>query len=587
MSTELLAWLFAATAATTVATLAVLALRAPLQRWLGAEIACRLWWVVPLAAVAAAFSLPRFAPVAHGAVTGAVATTPSVMVNVAATVRGLGSDRFLLAVWLLGAGALLTWLIVQQRRFIAGLRLRRGEDGIWRADARDASPAVVGLLRPRLVLPATFERDYSAEEQRLVLAHERMHQRRRDPWALAVCALLRTLFWFNPVVQAAAGRFRRDIELACDAAVLRSQPHSRQRYATALLKTHLATDALPVGCRWHPVPPLKERIMLLAHTPPSGRARIAGAILIALAATGATGFALAAHDAAQPAAAALAGSYGAQAPFYQVALEMSVGGKPIAHPTVIARPGDEASVRVDDHGRPWGLTFRIAPAASGTGSAVRLVGAVFSGDEHHVIGRPELGMALGRQGVIELNDPHGTATQPVYRIAATVTPAPAAPSAPTTPPAPAAPMTPTLAAAPAPPAPPGVPVPPPAGASVLVPPPPPPVPAVAAPAPPPPTARVEVERVMSAPAGTAVPVAGGRRVDVEVQVRHRDGGSMPAPPAPPARPVPPASAAPPAPGVIEEERVIDRTENAAPAAPSALPAPAAPPAATPAAPPTH
>jgi len=422
VTTQLLAWLIDATFATSLATVAIVLLRRQLQRWLGAQIAYRLWIAVPLAAVAACFPLPQAGPAAQLAAQTATAAAPAVVVQVTQTLRSLDADRWLLAVWLLGAFALVLVFAWQQRRFVARLRLREGGDGSWRSATDDASPAVLGVLRQRLVLPERFETEYSADEQRLVLAHERMHQRRRDPWALAACAALRTLFWFNPLVHVAARCFRRDVELACDAAVLRAHPGSIRRYADALLKTHLAGHDLPVGCLWNETPPMKERIMLLKHALPARRTRLAGAILVAFAALGATGLALAGHERATATAGALAAATApaANAPAYRVRLAMSVDGKPVGHPVVVTRAGETAMVKLDENGVAWGFRFHVDPEHA---SSVKLVGDVFTRDEQHVIGRPSLGTTIGTPAVIELNDRANPG--PVYRIEATVTAAPA------------------------------------------------------------------------------------------------------------------------------------------------------------------
>jgi TonB family protein len=439
MTTELLAWLIDATVATTLAALAVLVLRKPLQRWLGAEIAYRLWVVIPLASIAACFTLPQPATVVQGTTPVVAASASPVMIRVVGTVRSVASDRWLLAAWSFGAIALFAVFVWQQRRFIARLRLHRDADGVWRSDKEHAMPSVLGVLRQKLVLPANFESDYSAEEQRLVLAHERMHQQRRDPWALALCALLRTLFWFNPILQFAAIRFRRDVELACDAAVLRTQAVSRQRYSTALLKAHVAGGALPVDCLWHFTPPFKERIMLLKNAIPPRPARVAGAILVALAAIGATGLALAGHDSAKQTADALAAPTDDHAPFYRIQLDMSVDGKSVAHPTVIARSGDEAMVKIDENGQAWGMKFQVAPESGSKSHAVRIAGDVIGADEKQVIGHVNLGVTPGTPGVIAVN---GKAGAPAYRIEATVTDAPPVPPPPMAPMAPLPPLPP-------------------------------------------------------------------------------------------------------------------------------------------------
>jgi beta-lactamase regulating signal transducer with metallopeptidase domain len=392
--TQLLAWLINATVATSVATLAILLLRKPLQRWLGAQIAYRLWIALPLATIAACFSLPHADPAMVLPAQAAPATASAVVVQVTQTLRSVDADRWLLAVWLLGAFALVLVFAWQQRRFVARLRLRERGDGSWRSATDDASPAVLGVLRQKLVLPERFETDYSDDEQRLVLAHERMHQQRRDPWALAACASLRSVFWFNPLLHVAAKSFRRDVELACDAAVLRAHPGSIRRYADALLKTHLAGHALPVGCLWHDTPPMKERIMLLKNALPARSARLAGAILVCLAACGATGLALAGHDTATAAAGALAAVTApvAKAPAYQVKLVMSVDGKAIGHPIVVTRAGETAMIKLDENGVVWGFRFNVQPLGNGR---VALTGDVVSGSDNHVIGHSHLEETAG------------------------------------------------------------------------------------------------------------------------------------------------------------------------------------------------
>ncbi len=539
MKTELLAWLINATVATSLAGVAVLLLRMPLQRWLGAEIAYRLWIVLPLAALAACFSMPQPAPEATLAAPVTFAAAPAVVVRVTSSLRSMDADRWLLAIWMLGACALLAVLVRQQRRFVARLRLRRGDDGSWRSGMSDAAPAVLGVLRQKLVLPERFESDYSNEEQQLVIAHERMHQLRRDPWALAVCALLRTLFWFNPIVQFAAMRFRRDVEMACDAAVLRMHPGSRQRYATALLKTQIAEHFVPVGCLWHHTPPMKERIMLLKHALPMRRARLAGAILVSAAALGTAGFAMAGHDSAWSTANALAAS--TASPFaghyYRVTLAMNIDGKRVANPSVITRAGDEASVKLDANGMPWGLHFRVGPEPGSKNAAVMIDGVVFTRKEDHDILYGHFSTTSGVPAVFATKDDAGHSYRIEALVSATATPpVPPAPPAPPVPadlpPPPEAPSAPSARAnTPPPPAPPA----PPshahyarnAVAPALAPPPPtppvPPVPALAPPAPPVPPAPPDGTTREAPPHYPAAALA--RHIGGEVRLKLQVGAT--------------------------------------------------------------
>jgi TonB family protein len=133
------------------------------------------------------------------------------------------------------------------------------------------------------VLPADFEARYPADQASLVVAHERAHVRRGDVRANLLMAALRCLHWFNPLLHAAAARFRLDQELACDATVLARHPHARRAYADAMLNTQLAVPGLPVGCHWQSSRSLKERILMLKRPLPGRARRIAGQAMLAVA----------------------------------------------------------------------------------------------------------------------------------------------------------------------------------------------------------------------------------------------------------------------------------------------------------------
>jgi hypothetical protein len=156
--------------------------------------------------------------------------------------------RLLASAWGAGVLASLCWYVLRQRRLHATApaqgrqRLRHGVrpwPGRGRLVARAAS-----------CLPEDFRERYTRGEQRLVLAHEIAHLRRGDIHAQATATALRCLLWFNPLVHYAAGLFRFDQELACDATVLERFPRGRGRYGSAMLKTQLAGFGLPVGCHW-------------------------------------------------------------------------------------------------------------------------------------------------------------------------------------------------------------------------------------------------------------------------------------------------------------------------------------------------
>ena len=298
----LLRWMIDGTLAASIATAIVLALRIPLRRAFGPQVAYAAWALVPVALLVA--MLPR--PGAPALAPDLLAMHPGVLVAAAGegAVAGAIFDirHAVAAIWLLGILASAIWFGSKQRRFVASLgRLHRGADGAWRGKGV-ASPAVVGALRPRIVLPVDFEARFGREDAALVLAHERAHVARGDTRANLVAVAVRCLQWFNPLLHIAARSFRLDQELACDAAVVARHPHARRRYAGAMLNVQLAVPGLPVGCHWQSSQSLKERILMLKQSQPAACRRRAGALAVCVlvSATSYTAWAFRPADTAVP-----------------------------------------------------------------------------------------------------------------------------------------------------------------------------------------------------------------------------------------------------------------------------------------------
>ena len=86
---------------------------------------------------------------------------------------------------------------------------------------------VLGFFRPRIYVPA---------ENGYVLAHEQAHIRRGDHWFKLLGFAALALHWFNPLVWVAYLLLCRDLEMACDEAVVRDMDLTeRKAYSTALL----------------------------------------------------------------------------------------------------------------------------------------------------------------------------------------------------------------------------------------------------------------------------------------------------------------------------------------------------------------
>jgi beta-lactamase regulating signal transducer with metallopeptidase domain/biopolymer transport protein ExbD len=295
MGAEILSGLLAANIAASAVILVVILIRKQVRQAIGARLAYWLWLVPVLAGLATllpardAGTVPAPAapiqPIAEATVEFATAWTAP---QIAPVRPGFDLALLIAIVWAAGVLAFLGLMLLQQKRALRTIRLVPGET----KSAGNFGPAVVGVLKPLLVVPADFERRFSPSEQSLVLEHERVHLEAGHTRINAALVLLTSINWFNPLVHIAAKLARDDQELSCDAAVLERFPRERGAYAEALLKTQISAQPLPLGCTWPSRSSrfFKERMVMLANKTPSRARRMAGAGFVALALLGA-GFA--------------------------------------------------------------------------------------------------------------------------------------------------------------------------------------------------------------------------------------------------------------------------------------------------------
>lgn len=103
------------------------------------------------------------------------------------------------------------------------------------------SPATVGWLRPRVLLPLVCEMQDELELEP-IFWHELKHVERRDALWHGVARLCRALLWFHPAVHFAMRQMVAERELACDAAIVAEHPESCDVYASCLVRFARAVD---------------------------------------------------------------------------------------------------------------------------------------------------------------------------------------------------------------------------------------------------------------------------------------------------------------------------------------------------------
>ena len=135
-------------------------------------------------------------------------------------------------IWFAGVAGMILYSIVSywklKKRLSVRMRLR---DNIYIADDI-ASPFVIGLVKPKIYLPATL----AEQEQSYIIAHEQHHIRRCDHVIKVLAFSALVLHWMNPLVWLAFVLATRDMEMSCDEAVIRKLGEEvRGDYAASLL----------------------------------------------------------------------------------------------------------------------------------------------------------------------------------------------------------------------------------------------------------------------------------------------------------------------------------------------------------------
>jgi beta-lactamase regulating signal transducer with metallopeptidase domain len=126
------------------------------------------------------------------------------------------------------------------------LKLRR-RVRVW-VTPTDHGPAVLGLIRPWLLLPKTLVESVAPDDLEPLLAHELLHIRRGDLWIGWWQAVVQAAWWLHPLVWWSNRVLTRQLERCCDEEVLAELGCEPARYARGLLK------ALELKHRLRPVP---------------------------------------------------------------------------------------------------------------------------------------------------------------------------------------------------------------------------------------------------------------------------------------------------------------------------------------------
>ena len=212
----------------------VLALRAPVARWFGPQVAYALWGLPLLRLFLPPLTLPANMAPAEASVQPMIIVPQEVPAIAPAVIEAPTASfalvELLAAVWLAGAAVFIVWRVRQylamRRCYLVDAR-PVGEVGPsgWRRVRLVETPAAdlplaFGIFDRVVALPPFFmaHRDRTARD--LAIAHELAHHRGNDLAANLAAQLLLALHWFNPLAWIGWRAMRKDQEAACDARVV-------------------------------------------------------------------------------------------------------------------------------------------------------------------------------------------------------------------------------------------------------------------------------------------------------------------------------------------------------------------------------
>lgn len=164
-------------------------------------------------------------------------------------------------------------------------------DGVHVSVSETFGPAVVGLVRPRIIVPQWVVA-LASDERELVLAHELEHLRAHDVRTVAAGYALLTLAPWNPLLWLQMRNLRLAIETDCDRRVLAQTAKSIDvaRYGALLIETGsrrstVRRSILAATALLEDGPSLRRRIEAMTETRISFlSARVGGRMLVAAAA---------------------------------------------------------------------------------------------------------------------------------------------------------------------------------------------------------------------------------------------------------------------------------------------------------------
>ncbi len=144
------------------------------------------------------------------------------------------SDTFfpiLAFIWLAGVVGMLGYSLISYLLLVRKTSNAKRIDGNIFCTDNIPTPFVMGIFNPKIILPNVLDE----KESEYIILHERTHIKRFDHVVKLFAFIILSVHWFNPLVWISFISMSKDMEMACDEAVLNKISGIKKVYSLSLL----------------------------------------------------------------------------------------------------------------------------------------------------------------------------------------------------------------------------------------------------------------------------------------------------------------------------------------------------------------
>lgn len=123
------------------------------------------------------------------------------------------------------------------KKLILYMEKRKVEDTFIYVTQLPVTPLVIGVFRPKIVMPEIILKEYDKTELQTILLHEKTHIRLGHLLFYSLWDVLRVLLWLNPLLTIGTNLFREDMEEICDLVTIQRSKGKAYDYGQLLLKS--------------------------------------------------------------------------------------------------------------------------------------------------------------------------------------------------------------------------------------------------------------------------------------------------------------------------------------------------------------